>query len=101
MCGRTLRRSLMVAFVASGPQNASQRRHLVHRSRTQPCGTSVARLQRRGALLMRSDGDDEKKRSGDLFVPVFALTAIIGYSLIIAYDFFRTADLGGFEWIGK
>jgi len=52
-------------------------------------------------FVSEADSVLHRKRSGDLFVPVFALTAIIGYSLIIAYDFFRTADLGGFEWIGK
>lgn len=30
-----------------------------------------------------------RKRREDLFVPVFAMTAIVGYSLIIAFDFLR------------
>mmetsp|Transcript_1113 Transcript_1113/g.2180 ORF Transcript_1113/g.2180 Transcript_1113/m.2180 type:complete len:117 (-) Transcript_1113:1209-1559(-) len=62
------------------------------------CGSEW--MEKNGRIVVFSGGfggggDDEEspqEESRDLFVPVFAITAIIGYSLIILYDFFKQTD---------
>ncbi|KAJ8901648.1 hypothetical protein NDN08_003855 [Rhodosorus marinus] len=90
----------VTGFVPSLPGIVDRRQPLEKINVSQRPINGHGRMSCRRSRLQMSD-EDETKPKTDMFVPVFAMTALGGYALIAGYDFFKTADLSWLEWVGK